>query len=442
MARKTQLAIRFLTIFKRLVNTTPQAKVLLALSGGLDSIVLFDLLISSNVNFEVAHCNFRLRGEESDKDTVLVKELCKKHNIGCHIQFFDCQEHAQNLRISIEMAARDLRYSWFNQLISEFNFSYLATAHHAGDNFETALLNLTKGTGIMGLKGIATVAGKTIRPLLAFTKEELKDHAVVQNLIWREDESNANNEFQRNLLRNKVLPLLKEINPNLEHTFFNSAWRIGLWASISKEKVSVFEKQYQKGNCWELPGHLLQNKDSQVVFVDFLADKGFDIKTIRNFIEKEEHQVGSSFTGQSMELIVERGYFLLRNFEERQAINLELKLNTTSKLPRGQNISIEDCNEALDLNDPLSIYVEKELLHFPLKLREWKQGDKIQPFGMKGRKLVSDILIDKKIPSSQKENTLVLLNAGEVIWILGLKTSEKYRLKDTFNDLVRIKYTI
>ncbi|SOE19990.1 tRNA(Ile)-lysidine synthase [Spirosomataceae bacterium TFI 002] len=440
MARKTQLATRFLTIFNRLVTSTPKARVLLALSGGLDSIVLFDLLMQHSIDFEVAHCNFKLRGEESDKDVVLVSNLCERHHVKMHCIDFETEVYAKENGISIEMAARELRYNWFNNLILQFHFDYLVTAHHAGDNFETALLNLTKGSGIAGMKGIAASNGKILRPLLAFSKEELKAYAISQGLEWREDASNESNEYQRNLLRNKVLPLLKGINPHLEHTFYNSGWRTGLWVDVLKQKLFAFDEKYKLHDSWEVPVELLNDAVNKAVFVEFLAEKGFDINTIRNFVEKEERKVGSQFTGSGIELYVERGYFSIRNSKVKTSIHQEVTLNSDIKIEKGKSIIAEDFKGKLDYSDPYCVFFEKDDLQFPLILRTWEFGDRIQPFGMKGTKLISDILIDKKLPNSKKNEVLVLLSKGEIIWVIGLKTSNKFKIINKENPLVRIIY--
>lgn len=442
MASKTQIAKRFLTIFNQLVCPDPKTKVLLALSGGMDSVVLFDLLLAHKVNFEVAHCNFQLRGEESDKDAVFVSALCKTHGIQLHLRKFETIAQAHGNGISIEMAARELRYHWFQELIDEFSLDFLLTAHHAADNFETALLNLTKGTGIAGLKGISSRIGKTVRPLLSFSKEELKTYAIERKLKWREDESNKSNEFQRNLLRNKVLPLLKEINPNVDRTFTNSSWRIALWFDLLNEKVDTFAKKYLKGKHWEVPFQVLTDLEARAVLVEFLANKGFEINTIRDFVEKEQHKVGSLFASQEMELIGERGYFVLRNKEEIKLVNTEIDFNSKIELAANQHLSLIEFSDKPDFSDPYRVYFEEEKLQFPLQVRTWQHGDKIQAFGMKGKKLVSDILIDKKIPNSEKGKVLVLLNKGEIVWILGITTSEKYRLQSSFKALVEAKYKV
>lgn len=441
MAVKNELPQRFLTIFNRLVATNQSPKLLLALSGGVDSVVLYELLKENNISFEVAHCNFQLRGTASDEDLKWVADLCKKDKIRCHLNVFDTKAYAQNHKISIEMAARELRYKWFRNLMETYQIDFLLVAHHANDNLETAILNLTKGSGISGLKGMSEDRDSILRPLLSFDKEEIVSYANAQKLTWREDVTNSDSEFQRNLLRNKVIPLLQEINPNASQTYVSSAWRVGLWHLVLIEKLEELNKDFYRDQQWEIPHNYMKDGLGKAVLMEFLNSKGFDIRLIKDFFSKENYGQGTKYGSPKFELIVERNYFLLREKVDFEPVDLLVNNNQSYVLEDLSQIELQSFKYEPNFEDQNTAFFEEEKLVFPLKIRTWKIGDKMKPFGMRGSKMISDLIIDYKVPNHEKSKVKVLLSGEEIIWCIGLRTSEKFRIKDTKKGLIRIIYT-
>ncbi len=416
---------------------------LLALSGGIDSVVLAHLLKSVGFKFALAHCNFNLRGKDSKADEVFCKDLAKQLGVKFYCEHFDTKTYSKTNKVSIQMAARELRYAWFNELIKKNKFDRLITAHHANDVIETLFINLCRGTGIKGLKGIPEKTGNIVRPLLNFTKEEINSFAKKEKIKFRLDKSNLEDKYERNFLRLEIIPKLKKLHPALEHTFLNNISNFKAEAEIVNDFLAEKTKQLisEKGEQVLIDKNKLKKeKHLSTILYYILETFGFNASQINdikiNVTEKGE--VGKLFFASNFTLTIDRDFIFIkpdvnqnpeavtiRSFEELKA-SAQLKLKELSKFERTNN------NELI---------IEKNKLVFPLNIRAKRTGDKFRPFGMKGFKLISDFLKDQKLNAFEKEKCLILENGnGEIIWVMGYRSDDRYKVTGKENKL--LKFTI
>jgi tRNA(Ile)-lysidine synthase len=412
-------------------------RVLLAISGGVDSVVMCDLFAKAGYDFGIAHCNFSLRSNESDGDELFVKVLAEKYKVPFFTTRFNTTEYASEKGISKQMAARDLRYNWFEEIRTKNDYQYIAVAHHKTDNVETILINMLRGTGIAGLHGILPKNEKLVRPLLFATRDEVESYAGKENSTFRNDSSNDSDKYIRNKLRHQVLPVLREINNNIENTFLQNAHRIkgaeeiynkaieGIKNDISIKSEHILEIDIEKLK--------LQSSLPTLLF-ELLNPYGFNDLQIKNIITSLSGTSGKQFTSADFKLVKERNSLVInplkskdknldylitekQNILETKAFNLNIlqnQYNTSFKIPIQKNIACFDA----------------ELLKFPLHLRRYKQGDYFYPLGMNGKKLLSDFFIDNKLSQSQKENTWVLTSDDEIIWILKKRIDNRFKLNE------------
>ncbi|UII27436.1 tRNA lysidine(34) synthetase TilS [Fulvivirga maritima] len=362
---------------------------LVAVSGGVDSMVLAMLLKQAKYSFTIAHCNFNLRGASSDEDEDFVKKFAKSIKVDCVTESFDTKNYAERNSISIEMAARELRYEWFNKLLQERGLSCLVTAHHLNDSLETTLYNLTKGTGISGLRGIKARNGRLIRPLLWATKEEIVYYASRNEIRWRDDVSNFSDDYMRNKIRNNVVPELRKINPSVENTYVNTQKRLMEMEQMLHEVRDDFKYNYweQKGADHYLSLQQLRKIDKVVVLEELLRPFGF------TFVQAEEvmqavrvGEPGKLFLSASHQVNVDRDSLIVSERGEEE-IAFEIK-EEDDLVKQGeltfQLYTTEDNSKILKSANKVSLDYER--LEFPLKVRKWQQGDAFRPLGMRGKK--------------------------------------------------------
>lgn len=406
-------------------------KILVAVSGGVDSMVLLHLLPEAGFKVGVAHCNFQLRGDESVADEELVTATAAQLNIPFFVERFDTTAYASEKKISIQMAARELRYDFFKGLLERHPFDVVATAHHFNDTIETALLNLIRGTGLDGLRGIAPKSGKVIRPLLFATRDAIRDHALQRGITWREDASNLADDYQRNFLRHQVIPRLQELNPSFEDTFRDTHERL----TGASEYAKTFVKEFQS-LAVELQDHktyidirkLRQVAMPQVMLWELIKDLGFNFDQCRRMVL--DHQPGKLFFSSSHQLLIDRSQFII----ERK----EPSLFSTMTIEKGRHRVGEDpfsliLEEVPAKDFPLRkdstlAQLDADQLQFPLTWRKWQAGDYFVPLGMQQEKKLSDFLIDLKIPFNAKADITVLESAGEIVWVVGYRISERYKV--------------
>ncbi|MCG8310431.1 MAG: tRNA lysidine(34) synthetase TilS [Cytophagales bacterium] len=410
-----------------------EEKILLAVSGGVDSMVLLDLFNRAKFNFAIAHCNFMLRGSESDSDQKLVEDTAINLIVPFYRKSFETEKHAKSKGISIQMAARHLRRAWFEKLLEEEGYPYIATAHHLNDSIETTLFNLTKGTGISGLKGISPKSECYIRPLMFATRKMIFEYATENNLSWREDRSNQSTRYSRNLIRHKVIPQLKKINPSLEETYSYSMEKIAYADRIYREVIDQHKRELLEKTSG---GFRIDIKkiasipDSKIVLFEVLEDFGFNFHQIKNMIISMEGQPGKTFLSHRFRLVIDRRYLYLSTprFERISELLIGKETKSVQKAPF--EFFFERIDESISefAGDANIAYMDFDKLEFPLKIRAWEPGDRFHPLGMKHKKKLSDFMIDNKIPLNLKDQVLVLLSGNHIVWVVGLRIDDRYKI--------------
>jgi tRNA(Ile)-lysidine synthase len=416
---------------------------LLAVSGGIDSVVMCTLFHQARLSFAVAHCNFGLRGMASDQDEAWVRALARQYNVSFYTHAFEVPTYAQAQGVSIQMAARTLRYAWFQVLCEEHGFEKVATAHHGNDSLETVLLHLTKGTGIAGLHGILPARGKYIRPLLFANKTEILKYAQVARLSWREDHSNHQDNYQRNLIRNQVVPWLKKLNPNLEATFKLTLERLGQVEAVFNEQVATVRQQICRhhGTDYHVAIHAIQDKPwAPVVAWELLKFSGFNFTQISNLLA-HKHPSGTMVEAASHQLYVDRGHWIVTPCAKPNSQSYTIDVTTKSltipphtlhctHIPRVQYTIVAN-KEIAALN--------RAQLQFPLVVRKWQPGDAFYPLGMQQRKKLSDFLIDNKIPVPLKAQVWVVTSGGKIVWILGHRIDHRFKVTTSTQQVYEMR---
>jgi tRNA(Ile)-lysidine synthase len=405
----------------------PEDKILLAVSGGIDSSVMLHLFGKAGISAGVAHCNFQLRGAESDADAQFVEDLSARNQMPFFVTSFDTERIAHDRGISIQMAARDLRMVWFEELLRDNKYAYLATAHHLNDVIETVLLNLFKGTGIDGLAGIPVKQQKIVRPLLFASREQIETFAREQNISWREDSSNATDHYQRNKIRNQILPVLREINPGLERTFSDTILRL----RASREFARGFLKDFNIRNIYYDGRHVLIRKEelrrqafAVVILWELVKDLGFNFDQCNEIITTD-HQPGVVFTSPTHQITVDRDVFILGKLSVKSGIHVLVPAGTTQVTSEGQSLSFEIVERPLFslTKDDTIAQLDLDKLTFPLIWRDWTEGDRFIPLGMVEHKKLSDFLIDEKVTLPDKKHVTVIDSGGEIIWVVGKRVA-------------------
>ena len=430
----------FLSHLKKNFPSISVSKLIIAVSGGVDSIVLFHLCLKLKLNFFVAHCNFKLREKESDLDEKFVRDLAIKHNIKFYTKSFNTKKKSNNDNKSIQMVARELRYSWFEELSKELNVKHILTAHHLDDSLETFLINLSRGSGIDGLLGIPKVNDTVYRPLLIFKKDEILSYAKENKISWREDSSNRKQDYLRNQIRIEVLPKLKEINPNLLDNFSKSIDRLQQSKSIIKDKIDDFIKNVSFTRDEKMYFEI--NKIKKATNIDAYL---YELLKRYNFTQWDDirglldSQSGKQIISKTHKLLKDREHLILvKNSEvenKTALINKSSKEVAVSlgkiKLSIAKKISKEDSDV---------IYLDSAKLDFPLKVRNLLSGDYFYPFGMNGKKKVSKYLKDKKISIYDKDKVLILeTSKNKIIWVVGMRLDDRFSVTDNTKEITKIK---
>ncbi|WP_400191977.1 tRNA lysidine(34) synthetase TilS [Hymenobacter sp. B81] len=419
--------------------------VLVAVSGGMDSVVLLDVLHRLGTPLAVAHCHFGLRGEEADADEEFVRKLAKKYEVPYFAEFFDTQGFAEQEGLSTQMAARVLRYQWFEQLRRSQQLAYVATAHHQRDAAETMLLNLTHGTGLAGLHGIPVRQGRVVRPLLATGKEDLYDYLVEHRLAWREDASNDSTLYQRNKLRHEVLPVLRELNPSLDHTLQHTAERVrGAEALVQHfvDETARLARRDEDGVTYFTIAALQATPAPALVLHELLRPFHFPWLVVKDIVAAFGAEPGRQFDSPTHRLVKDR--------EQLVVTAKNLDAFGTHLWPEGQaQLEVDDVRlmqrelpaEGYQINRNKDVAAfDADKLRFPLTLRRWREGDWFMPIGLKGKKKLSDFLIDQKVPLNLKDRVRLLTTAeGKVAWVVGLRPDDRYKVTEETQRVLEIR---
>lgn len=417
-----------------------EKKLLIAVSGGIDSMVLLELLRQLDYNITIAHCNFNLRGDESDGDEQFIREYASNNNIEIFVTNFDTEFFAIDNKLSIQIAARKLRYVWFNQLLEENNLDYLLTAHHLDDSIETFLINFTRGTGLEGLTGIPQENGSVIRPLLNFTRNEIESFAKENNILWREDSSNASDKYLRNKLRHDVIPVLKSLNPAFSDSFLQTILNLQQSQSLVNDaailvyKQVVVEKEGQKHIDID---KLKQLPNYKAYLYQWLSPFGFTAwNDICNLLDA---QSGKQVLSTGYRLLKNRGVLILEPIRQIDEQVYEIQEQVTS-IKEPLTIRLQTVPEISTNYTKNTIFVNNNLIKFPLFVRKWQEGDYFYPLGMKGqKKKVSKYFKDEKMSLSEKENTWLLCSENKVVWVIGKRADERFKADNTTNLILKIE---
>ncbi len=437
-------------------------KILLTVSGGKDSVTLFDLFCKANRSdsrflFAVAHCNFQLRGEDSNEDEVFVENLCKKQGITFHTTRFETKKFVKKNKISTQMAARTLRYEWFEQIKQEFGYAYIATAHHLNDSIETVLINLTKGTGISGLRGILPKNGNIIRPLLFASREQIDSYVADNQIVWREDSSNASIDYQRNLLRHEVVPILKKINPNFDETFARNLERLQAVEADFRRNLHYFKTtvmREENGVFYLKIANIKYYQSAAYFLEELLKDFGFNYFQSKEIFQAIDGISGKIFHSATHTLLKDREDLIISPtappqpspsgrelapllFGEVLGVGLH-GITFEGKNLQFSLINIEDFDNNFSKNNT-TLFVDYDKIAFPLMLRTWQEGDWFIPLGMKGRKKISDFLIDKKISMNLKKIIFLLTSQDNVLWVVGHRADDRFKITNATKRVLRVE---
>ena len=409
-------------------------KLILALSGGIDSMILADLLLKAKVEFVAAHCNFHLRGEESDGDDWFVRKFAEKRGIQCFVKHFETEKYAAEQGISIEMAARDLRYAWFEELRQQLGYDKIAVAHHADDQAETFFINLLRGAGLNGLKGMKPQNGVIIRPLLWASREQIRKYAVENQISWREDHTNAESVYLRNKIRNQLLPAFDELHPEPRQGLYKSLEHLasenGLYRELLQEKLHQIIKC--NGEIQSIPHSAFSIPHSafQLLF-EWLREYGFNTDQCHFIYEAIGTGIGNQYFSPTHCVVIGRDELQLSEIKEKTDDEIQIEIGEEetfspvhlqfSKLERTAEFIIDKSSDVVQL--------DFDKLTFPLTLRHWRHGDRFCPLGMKGSKLLSDFFVDQKFTEYQKQNVWLLVSAdGDILWVVGYRIDDRFKI--------------
>ncbi|MFV0311694.1 MAG: tRNA lysidine(34) synthetase TilS [Dysgonomonas sp.] len=417
-------------------------KIIVGVSGGADSVALLDILHSFGLECVVAHCNFHLRGEESNRDAFFVEELCKKYNLKYERIDFDTEAYAAINSVSIEMAARELRYNWFEQLRVIHMADKIAVAHHRDDSVETILLNLVRGTGIRGLTGITPVNGYVIRPLLSLSRDEIVEYLKDRRLSFVDDSTNNEDMYARNKIRLNVIPVLEAINPSVKESVNKTAEHLTQVANIYYMYMAQVKANIFADNKINI-SMLVQYLEPEAILFELLSPYGFNSATVRQIFESVISQSGKIFYSETHELLKDRGYLILKKKDNLKIERYNIH-EDESTLSRPIHLKIERTPVNGDFSiekNPDIIYIDADKLAYPLTLRKWRQGDWFMPFGMKGKKKVSDYFSDNKFSLFDKEAAWLLCSGDDIVWIIGHRSDERFKITDKTTEVVKIIYS-
>ncbi len=435
---------KFLDFIHQQQLFTQADKILLALSGGIDSVFMAYLFKKHQFNFSIAHCNFKLRGEESDHDEEFVKKLASSFQVKLYVNHFDTETYANEQSISIQMAARDLRYNWFEEIRKKEGYNYIAVAHNQNDVIETFFINLIRGTGIKGLTGIKSKNNYIIRPIIFAQRTEIEQYCLENNIKFREDSSNMSTKYFRNKIRHNVMPLLEELNPKINHTIIENIERLTDVEIIYNQAIQEF-----KNDCITIDGETVCIEIEKIAknslvrrtyLFEILQEYGFSNKIINDVIQSLDNISGKTFYSATHRILKDRNTLLISplSIAEEHTYYID---EGTKYFYNPINLTLEIIEKKgdfkIDKNNKIG-YFDLDQLSFPLIVRKWKKGDFFQPFGMQGLKKLSDYFIDQKLSIIDKENVWILASGEKIVWIIGLRTDDRFKIIESTKTILKI----
>ena len=425
---------------------TREDKILLAVSGGVDSMVMLSLFARSGYNIGVAHCNFQLRGAESDEDEVLVAEESSRYGVPSYNIRFDTKGEMERTGESVQMAARRLRYAWFNELCDKYGYNMISIAHHADDSVETFFINMFRGTGLKGLTGINSVNGRVVRPLLFATRREILDYALANGVPYREDSSNSSRKYLRNKIRLGLIPRIKEINPNFTEVMCDNVQRLTDAQMFITHGIECIRKEVESSRDGMIvidPTKIDRGFPVDYVIYELMSKYGFKSDVVDSLIHAlRSGESGKRFYARDYMACTDRGVIMIGPIEECDECSVKVD-EKTAKVYAGNSVLYFD---SLDVDDIGSLSVPENIaqvdmdkLQFPLEVRRWRDGDSFVPFGMSGRKKVSDYLVDAKVSLPEKRRQFVLVNGdGNIVWLIGRRIDNGFKITSHTENVLRV----
>jgi len=437
----------FKNFIDSLIPNANNKRYLLAVSGGIDSMVMLHLFQQSSFSFAVANINFKLRGEEADSEAVFLYKYCLKNKIKLYQTAFDTEEYAIANKISIQMAARDLRYQWFERLAEEEKYNYVAIAHHLDDQSETFFINTLRGTGIAGLHGIAKIKNNIIRPLLFSTREEITQYALKNNIPYKDDSSNASDKYQRNYIRHHILPefynLRNDFSRSLDITISHIS-EVEQYANIhiAKELDTIIEEN-DSGIFQININKLLKSNFHNLLLYNALKEYNFQNSHIQDITKLiKSNATGKTVISSTHKITIDRENLLLHKIQDKDINNLEIQINSLEDNSWDiSDIKLEfPFSGEYRINNQNLAFLDFDKLKFPLTIRNWKYGDSFRPLGMKGEKKLSDFFIDEKISNIKKKKIKLLCSSNKIIWVIGYRIDNKYRITNNTKSILKLEY--
>jgi tRNA(Ile)-lysidine synthase len=429
---------QFLLFIKQEKLLNSKERTLLAISGGIDSVVLAHLFSKSKLPFGIVHCHFGLR-KEADREAIFVENLAKEFQVPFYFQQFDTNLYAQEHKLSIQMAARELRYQFFEEIRQQYSFDLIATAHHLNDSLETSLYNLAKGTGVAGLRGILPKRERIIRPLLFATRKQIADFAEKNNIVWMEDASNASDKYTRNAIRHHIVPFLEKINTNLLQVYSETIKRLRSVEKVYVEKIELLKEKFlqKKGQVAYLQ---LEEAIDVPLLYEILKDYGFSFRQCEQIADCKE--TGADFFAdfwavydRNRLVIVPRHF--IEPITETYLLNASESLETPYFSIKSEEIEKEGV--VFEKNNEMA-YLDAEKLEYPLKVRVWQQGDSFQPLGMKGSQKISDFLVHQKVPKNLKNRIFVVLSGEKIAYVGGFRSSEAFKITSQTKKVFKLNF--
>ena len=425
---------------------TREDKILLTVSGGVDSMVLMTMCFNCGYNVAVAHCNFQLRGEESDEDETMVLETARKYGIVCYSKRFDTVGEMERTGESMEMAARRLRYAWFHELCEKYGYTVIAIAHHIDDSIETFFINLLRGTGLRGLTGINNQVGRIVRPLMFATRHEITEFALQKHIPFREDSSNRSTKYLRNKIRLGLIPRIREINPRFTFIMRRNIDRLtdaqrfidaaidNIFREAVTESSGVFTLHVDR---------IGEHRTREFAIYEILNSRyGFRGDTVDALCRAlAEDGTGKRFYSRSHTAVVDRGTIVVAPIADCDPCEITVEPGQHRAYCGNSALYFEVCDvdSLLTYAVPENVaLIDADKVEYPFTLRRWHEGDAFTPFGMEGRKKVSDYLIDRKVPLPEKQRQFVLLSAGRIVWLVGRRIDDAFRITDSTERVLRI----
>ena len=433
-----------LSDFKKHINQNlsflTESKILIAISGGIDSVVLTHICHQTKLDIALAHCNFNLRAAESDADEAFVLELASQLKVDVFTEHFDTQIYANENKCSIQMAARELRYTWFSELAEQLNVDYILTAHHADDNLETFLINFTRGTGLEGLTGIPEINGMFVRPLLPFSSLDIEQFAKDHNIKWRDDSSNTSIKYLRNKLRHEVIPILKDINPSLLQSFQNTTENLNDTADIVEESLNAVLKRA----IITIDEHHMAFKVSEFKKVNnskaylYEAFKAYGFTEWQDVVNLLDAETGKQVFSKTHRLIKNRDALLLSEIHSESSETISISEHEKQVETPFGTLFFDEADAILGKRLD-TVYVDKDLLNFPLTIRTYREGDIFYPLGMTGKKKVSKYFKDEKLSLLEKENTWLLCSGDTIVWVINRRADNRFKVSGNTKHILKVE---